>query len=172
MLMSGLSVAAADAGRSIAQIEDKQLSDLEHELVPLAEAMPADKYDFAPTAGSFQGVRTFKLQMRHIASVMYEAAAGVLNEKCPVEMGKNENGADSIDSKDAVVKYLKDAFAYAHKAANSLTAENFTEAVEKPWKATRGALSETIVWHSYDHYGQAVEYLRMNGIVPPASRPQ
>jgi hypothetical protein len=35
---------------------------------------------------------------------------------------------------------------------------------------TRLQLAEDVVAHSYDHYGQMVEYLRMNRIVPPASR--
>ena len=169
---SAFTLMAADTGNgTMAQIHDKVLSDIEGEVVPLAEAMPAEKYDFAPTTGQFSGVRTFRLQMTHIATVIYEVASGVLGEKCPVDQGKNENGAESLNSKDAVVKYLKDAFAYAHRAMNSLTDRNFTENVDKPFgKMPRGAVAEIAVWHTYDHYGQAVVYLRMNGIVPPASR--
>jgi hypothetical protein len=37
--------------------------------------------------------------------------------------------------------------------------------------ATRSALAVEALIHAFDHYGQMVEYLRMNGVVPPASRP-
>lgn len=166
---SGVIGAQAPAG-NVAQIEDKMLSQLESELVPLAEAMPDAKYDFAPTSGDFKGVRTFAQQMRHIATVMYEVSAGLIGEKMPVETGTHENGSDSLNNKAAIVKYLKDAFAYSHRAVRTLTDENSTQTVEQPWKSSRLALAEVLVWHSYDHYGQAVVYLRMNGIVPPASR--
>ncbi len=168
-----VSMLAADAGRaSMAHIYDRQLSSIEREVVSLAEAMPSDKYDFAPSAGEFKGVRTFGQQMSHIATVIYEVSAGVLGEKSPVEAGKAENGPDSLNTKDAIVKYLKDSFAYAHKAMNTLTDQNFTEQVPSPFrnKYARGWLANMALSHTSDHYGQAVVYARMNGIVPPASR--
>jgi hypothetical protein len=36
--------------------------------------------------------------------------------------------------------------------------------------ATRASLATIFAWHSFDHYGQAVVYARMNGVIPPASR--
>ncbi len=146
---------------------------LENDVVPLAEAMPADKYNFAPTAGEFKGVRTFGQEISHLAMVMDAMSAEILGEKLPASAGESENGPASLKTKDDIVKYLKDAFAHAHRAMNSLTDENFTEVIDsKFWgKAPRGSLAEAIIWHSFDHYGQAVVYARMNGIVPPASRP-
>ncbi len=88
-------------------------------------------------------------------------------------MGKNENGAESLKSKEEIVKYLKDSFTYAHKAMASLTNENYTAQVKSPFgegQSTRAELAPIPVWHSFDHYGQAVVYARLNGIVPPASR--
>lgn len=160
----------ADTRPGIAQVEDAALSQIEKELVPLAEAMPADKYQFAPTAGAFQNVRTFALQMRHIATVNYQIAAALLGEKMPIAVGSHENGADSLNNKDAIVQYLKDSFAYAHRAVKTLTEQNQLETLQQPWKDTRLSLANTFVWHSYDHYGQAVVYLRMAGVIPPASR--
>jgi uncharacterized damage-inducible protein DinB len=141
--------------------------------VPLAEAMPADKYNFAPKGGAFDGVRTFSQQMTHIAAVLYSVSAIILGEKNPSDSGKDENGPASIAGKEAVVKYLKDAFAYSHKAMQSLTDRNFTELVPSPFgsgKVPRASLVALLAWHSFDHYGQSVVYARMNGIVPPASR--
>jgi len=159
---------------SFAKVFGNDLKSAEGEIVSLAEAMPADKYNFAPTAGEFKDVRTFGLQMRHIAAVNYEVAAALLGEKNPVEMGKSENGPDSLDNKAAIVKFLKDSFTYAHKAIGSITADNVLGDVKSPFgggKPTpRASLATILTWHSFDHYGQAVVYARMNGVVPPASR--
>ena len=155
----------------IGQIHDHELSILEHELIPLAEAMPADKYDFAPTQGAFKGVRTFGQQITHVAAVMYGISGVVLGEKPPADVGTDENGPDSLKGKDAIVKYLKDAFAYSHKAMKSLNDQNFAEMVPAYGsKAPRGQVASELVWHGFDHYGQAVVYARMNNIIPPASR--
>ncbi len=158
---------------SISQVFDNQVRQVESEVGSLAEAMPANVYNYAPTQGEFKGVRTFSLQMTHIATVIYEVSAAALGEKCPVETGKDENGAASIQGKEAVVRYLKASFAYAHKAANSLTRANMMDMVQSPFgnqKTPRVSLVATIGWHSFDHYGQAVEYARANKIIPPASR--
>jgi hypothetical protein len=167
---------AADApAPAIGKIFDGQVKMIEGEVVSLAEAMPADKYDFAPSAGEFKGVRTFSQQMTHIAWVTYAVAAAALGEKNPSEDGPGENGPASIKGKDAVVKYLKDAFAYAHKAAGNLTAANAMDLVPSPFgdgKSTRLSMVSIVTWHSFDHYGQSVVYARMNGVVPPASRAQ
>ena len=162
---------AADSAATIGQIHDRELSILERELIPLAEAMPADKYDFAPTQGAFKGVRTFGQQMTHVAAVMYSISGTVLGEKPPADVGTGENGPDSLKGKAAIVKYLKDAFRYSHKAMLSLTEQNFSEMVPAYGsKAPRGQVASELVWHGFDHYGQAVVYLRMNGIIPPPSR--
>ena len=153
---------------------DKQIKMVESEVVSLAEAMSADHYDFAPTAGEFKGARTFSQQMMHIAAVNYMVASGALTEKNPSEVGDSENGPAGIKGKEAVVKYLKDSYAYAHKAAMNLTAKNSMDMVAWPFgsdKTPRLDMVTLVVWHSFDHYGQAVIYARMNGVVPPASRP-
>jgi hypothetical protein len=165
------SVTAAPAP-SIAKICDDAIAQIEGEIVPLAEAMPADKYDFAPTSGEFKGARTFAQQMLHVATVNYSVSATSLGEKNPVVVGKGENGPAGVTGKEAIVKYLKDSFAYARKAAHAVTAESYTELVKTSpgHTSTRAALVAEPVWHSFDHYGQAVIYARMNGVVPPASR--
>src|SRR5215471_962522 len=63
---------------------------MEKDVVGAAEAMPADKYNFAPTQGEFKGVRTFALQVRHIATVINQLASGVTGEKMPAEVGIDE----------------------------------------------------------------------------------
>ena len=169
-------VFGADAPQAgMGKVLDSQLRSAEREIVGLAEAMPADKYNFRPTAGEFKNVRSFSQQMTHIAAILYDVSAGALGEKNPSETGKDENGPASIDGKAAAVKYLKDAFTYAHKAALAVTQANSMDLLQSPFgneKSPRIDLVTMLMWHSFDHYGQAVVYARMNGIVPPASRGQ
>ena len=177
MTLAGAAVAfGADAPQpSMGKVLDDQIHSAEREIVGLAEAMPADKYGFRPTAGEFKNVRTFSQQMTHIASILYGISAAALGEKNPSEIGKDENGPASITDKAAAVKYLKDAFAYAHKAASAVTSADAMDMMQSPFgsrKTPRIDLVTTLMFHSFDHYGQAVVYARMNGIVPPASRGQ
>jgi len=151
------------------EVLERQFSTVEREFVPLVEAMPADKFDFAPTQGEFKGVRTFAQQAKHVASTNYEVAAGLLGEKPPIDLGKGENGPDNLKSKDEIVKFVKDSFAYAHKAIGTINEKNLVEMVGR---SSRMGSANLMIWHSFDHYGQMVVYLRMNGIIPPASRQQ
>ena len=158
--------------RTVGQVLDRSVTSVESEFVPAADAMPEDKYSFAPTNGEFKGVRTFAQQIKHVAAVNYIVGATILGEKPPVELG-GENGPDSIKTKAEIMKFLKDSFAYAHKAATSVNEKNLVEPIKNPFSdtpTTRLAMATTIVWHCFDHYGQMAVYLRMNGIIPPASR--
>src|SRR5580692_5292818 len=158
--------------RTIAQVLDRGVAGVENEFVPAADAMPEDKYAFAPTNGEFKGVRTFAQQVKHVAAVNYLIAASILEEKPPVDVG-GENGPDSMKSKADMVKFLKDSFMYAHKAVSSINDGNQVSPIKSPFgegKTTRLGMATLIVGHCFDHYGQMVEYLRMNSIVPPASR--
>jgi uncharacterized damage-inducible protein DinB len=167
--------AKPDQKPTFAMVLDHNLTNTEKEVVSAAEAMPDDKFNFAPTQGEFKGVRTFAQQVKHIAATSYMIGAAILGEKPPLDLGKGENGPDNITSKADVVKFLKDSFAYAHKAANSLDENNVLGTVQTPWgpnKISRLGLTLIMLSHPFDHYGQMVEYLRMNGIIPPASRGQ
>ena len=165
-------ILAADAAPDARQIFDRQLSSTEREVVGLTEAMPADKFDFAPTNGNFKGVRTFALEARHIAFEINCVASALLGESIPGQ--EHDNGPDELKTKDQIVKYMKDAFAHAHRAVGTLTNTNLLELTTNPFnpkdKSTRIASVAIFYWHTYDHYGQMVEYLRMNNLTPPASR--
>ena len=172
---SGMAIAQDKApATNVPDILNHSLSSVESEFVPAAEAMPDDKFDFAPAAssGEFKGVRTFAQQVKHVAAVNYMLGGSILGEKPPVDL-KGENGPDTMETKADAVKFLKDSFAYAHKALSSINQDNIHGLVQIPWgpeKDTRAALALIMLEHPWDHYGQMVEYLRMNGIVPPASR--
>ena len=164
---------AADTPMPAGRAFDQQLKMIERELVSLAEAMPAEKYAFAPKQGEFAGVRTFGQQAAHVGAVIYLCAASVLGEKVPAEAGPGENGPDTLKTKDDIVQYLKASFVYGHKAMNSVTEQNLMQPIQSPFgegSVPRVSMVTAPVWHSFDHYGQMVVYARMNGVVPPASR--
>ncbi len=129
--------------------------------------------DFAPTQGEFKGRRTFAQQAKHLSTAICQVSAAILGEKPPAEIGQDENGPPSVKTKEQIVQFMKDAFAYAHKVVATIDAENQVRMVKSPFgvgEIAIGSLAEIVAWHSFDHYGQMVEYARMNGIVPPASR--
>jgi len=171
-LAAGLASAAEPPAPTVAKLFDSQLAGVEKEVVSLAEAMPEEQYNFAPTQGAFEGVRTFAQQAKHIAITNYEMASVVLGEKMTLEVGPQENGPEAIRTKAEIVKFLKDSYAYCHKAEKSLTKDNLTDMVDggDGHKVPRGLYANLAIWHSYDHYGQMVEYARMNHVIPPASR--
>ena len=159
---------------TVSQIMDRAVGQVEGEFLPAADAMPEDKYSFAPTNGEFKGVRTFAQQVKHVSAVNYMIGATILEQKPPVELG-GENGPDSISSKADIMKFAKDSFAYLHKALASINEKNQTDQVKNPFGAgtvTRLGIATVALTHPFNHYGQMVEYLRMNGIIPPASRGQ
>ncbi len=160
---------------SVTQIIDGAFSNMEREFVPAVEAMPEDKFGFAPTNGEFKGVRTFRQQAMHVAATNYQVAAALLGKKPPVEYGKGDNGPENIISKADVVKFVKDSFAYTHKALATVNDNNLNGWIKSPFgpgQSPRLRAAMIVTSHSFDHYGQMVEYLRMNGIIPPASRQQ
>jgi uncharacterized damage-inducible protein DinB len=161
-----------DEHRSVTEILDHTVTNFEHEFVSTAEAMPEEKYGFAPTNGEFKGVRTFAQQIKHVAAVNYELAAAILEEKPPVDIG-DESGPASLTTKADILKYLNDSFAYVHKAVQTMNDKNLAETVRSPFgegRVSRLGLAMGVASHGSDHYGQMVVYLRMNGIIPPASR--
>jgi hypothetical protein len=160
------------AANPVSEMYLHQLKLVEDDVLTLARAMSADQYDFAPGQGTFTGVRTFGEQVRHLATMIYMTAAIVLEEKSPYGPGPGDNGPASIRSKAEVLEYLQGSLAYARKAMSSLTEKNHLDPVKTYFgPMARSAVAAGIAYHSFNHYGQMVVYARMNGIVPPASRP-
>jgi hypothetical protein len=163
------------AAEGLAKVFDDQVSGVEREVLGLAQKMPADKYDFAPTSpGTFTGVRTYALQVRHIATYIYRISAAVSGEKAPVEIGPTDNGPDTLKTEDQIIDYFKGAIAFAHKSMGTLNEKNMFDQVPSPFgrgTMTRVAAAAFLGQHSYDHYGQMVVYSRMNGVIPGGGPP-
>jgi len=160
---------------TIASLVDRQISHAEKRVLEVAEAMPEGKFDFSPeglhiASGDYKGVRTFAMQVKHVAASNYAIWAPLTGDKFSDEM-MGGDGPANLKTKAEILKFLKDSFALGHKAAATLTTENMLQAPEGS-KSPSLHLATFAVFHAFDHYGQMVEYLRMNGIVPPASRGQ
>ena len=158
---------AVDPAKSL----DASLTRLENLWMGVAQAMPAEKYGFAPSAAIFvpgqkvqyDGVRTFAQIVTHTIQANYSAFASIGGIKPDVDT----KAIGDLKSKDDIVKALAATFAFAHKAVANVTAANAFQRVrglQTPASMFAGAIG-----HAEDEYGQAVEYLRMNAIVPPAS---
>lgn len=175
MPMAAGSSTAAGTITTPSKAVDSQLSLIESEMMGAVKAMPAEKFAFAPSAAifvpgqatDFATVRTFAQQAAHVAQANYFFYAAVSGLKPDVDM----KGMSNLTKKEDVVAALAASFAFGHKAIATLTVANAFEVIQiqEPGIYTRATLAEFGVSHAFDHYGQMVEYLRMNGMVPPAS---
>lgn len=160
-----------DAPRTVTEVLDRSVSGVERLMLSAAEAMPEDKYDFAPVNGEFKGVRTFAQMVKHVAVDQYLDAASLLQEKVPIDQGTNLNGPDSLHTKAEILKFLRDAFVYTHKAVRTVNQKNLMELVKfEDARLPRLTIVTAALQHPMDHYGQLIEYLRMSGIDPQAQR--
>jgi uncharacterized damage-inducible protein DinB len=158
-----------------AQSADEVLNLFEHEAMGVVRTMPAEKYSFAPSAANFipgqgakyEGVRTFAQEVAHVTQANYYFYSTLSGLKPDVDM----KAIGSMTKKDELVKALEGSFAFGHRAIATITRENAFQAIKGvDGIHTREALADFAVAHGFDHYGQMVEYLRMNGLVPPGSK--
>src|SRR5690348_5766137 len=166
---------APESPNSIADVVDREISGYEKNVVGVAEAMPEDKYNFTPASLNIKGaaysnVRTFAELVKHTATANYRFWSTLTGEKMPENI-KGPNGPEELKTKAEIIKFLKDSFEVGHRAAKTITPQNALEQLPF-FRGTQPRLyiATATVIHAADEYGQMVEYLRMNGIVPPASR--
>jgi DinB superfamily len=138
--------------------------------ISAADAMPEDKYNFAPTNGEFKGVRTFAEQVRHVACANFGFFKEI--EKLPPPPDCEKGEPANIKTKADLMTYLGQSFVYGETVIGKINSLNMLDPVEGRYAGpnTKIGMCIAAVWHVSDHYGQVVEYLRMNGIVPPSSR--
>jgi uncharacterized damage-inducible protein DinB len=170
---AGASQGQPSPAATINSVIDREVSAVEKQVTDAAEAMPEDKFNFSPESlripgDDYKGVRTFAVQVKHIAASNYFIWSGITGDKLPANL-KDGNGPEDVKTKAEILKFLGESFALGHRAAAALTIENMLQTPEGK-KSTRLRLAVFGVEHAFNHYGQMVEYLRMNGIVPPASR--
>ena len=169
-------VAAAESPQAlptVPSVVDAEISAIEKQILAVAEAMPEEKFNFSPEVlnirgSDYKGVRSFAVQLKHVAASNYFIWSHLTGDKLPEGLNDG-NGPADLKTKADILLFLKRSFALGHKAAATLNADNLLQVPEGN-QSTRLDLAEFGVAHACDHYGQMVEYLRMNGIVPPASR--
>jgi uncharacterized damage-inducible protein DinB len=159
-----------DVPQSIAESVSGTLRFAEGSFLGLAEAMPEDKYNFIPTAGKFDDVRSFSEQVKHVACAQFAFFNEFEGKEPPKDCEKG--GHDPARTKGELIKYLKDSFDYSNHVLATLAANNALERIQGPYAGpnTKLGISVVAVWHITDHFGQLVEYLRMNGMVPPTTQ--
>jgi hypothetical protein len=159
-----------DIPKSIAESVGGTLQFAEGNLVGLAEAMPEDKYAYVPAVGKFDGVRSFGEQVKHVACAQFAFFNEFESKKPPADCEKG--GHDPAKTKAQLIRYLKDSFDYSNRVLATLTANNALDRVDGRYAGpnTKLGIAVVAVWHITDHYGQLVEYLRLNGIVPPMTQ--
>jgi DinB family protein len=172
--------AELSAKETVAAAFLRSLDDEEYELRSAAEFMPADKYGYRPTQGDYGDVypgygpkelRTFAEQIKHVACANF-AFSAELNGRTPPP-ACDKGGPSPAKTRDELVVYLRDSFKALKKSIGAMTAKNMFDPIEGPYAGpnTRLGIANVAIWHGADHYGQLVLYMRLNGIVPPASRP-
>jgi hypothetical protein len=162
---------------TITAVMDREVSSIEKDVVAAADAMPENKYDFNPKSlnipgSNYDNVRTFGELVKHLATANYVFYSQVVGEKPPATI-TGTNGPATMKSKADIMQFLKDSFALGHRAAKMVNADSLLQTVQvRQNKMPILYAMSFALWHSEDMYGQIVEYLRMNGIVPPASQPK
>jgi uncharacterized damage-inducible protein DinB len=159
-----------DIPKSIAESVSGTLQFAEGNFIGLAEAMPEDRYSFIPTSGKFDGVRSFGEQVKHVACAQFAFFNEFEGKQPPEDCEKG--GHDPAKTKAELIKYLKDSFDYSNRVLATLTEKNALGRIDGRYAGpnTKLGISVVAVWHITDHYGQLVEYLRLNGIVPPSTQ--
>jgi len=142
---------------------------VESDFTSLAEAMPEDKWNFKPTQGAFTDARTFGEQVKHVACAN-EAWAKKLRGETPPDRC-DTGGPSPARTKAEILAYLHESFVMMDGEIAKSNLDNLMAPMKGPYAGdNRLEVLNSALWHISDHYGQLVEYLRMNGIVPPASR--
>ena len=161
---------------SVGAAIDREISLIERQIVSAVEAMPEAKFNFSPESldingANFKGVYTFAGLVKHLAAANYFLWGGAGGDQIPATI-TGIKGPEAMTSRAEIIQLLKDSFVSGHHAAAALTAENSLDMVSGPGgnKVPRVFALTFAAVHAFDEYGQMEEYLRMNGIVPPASR--
>ena len=129
-----------------------------------ADKMPEDKYAFKPAPE----VMSYGLMLAHLANAQFYQCSTAMGEKT-IDKGFHE----SLHTKTQIVAGLKEGFAYCDAAYASLTDASSAATVNffgSQRTKLSGLYSNTA--HMWEHYGNLVTYMRINGVVPPSSEPQ
>jgi hypothetical protein len=165
-----LSAQKNDIPTTIADSVGGALKHTQARFVEIAEAMPESRYSFIPTVGNFKDARSFAEQVKHVACANIAFFNEIEGKTPPAHCERG--GPSAATTKAELLKYLHESFDYGNRVLATVNAQNALDRVEGEYAApnTKLGVAVAAVWHVTDHYGQLVEYLRMNGIVPPSTQ--
>lgn len=145
------------------------LNDAGNKLVRLAEAVPAEKYTWRPA----EGTRSVSELFLHVAAGNFGIASRRLGATVPE--GVNLQGLEkSTTDKAQVIELLKKSVDTARQAATSVPPADLEKTSR--WfdgsQVTQRYIMFFLATHNHEHLGQAIAYVRMNGITPPWTEEQ
>ena len=147
----------------------EQWNEIGRKLVAIAEDLPEDKYDYKPNPDS----RTFQGVLLHVSASMYYFTDPAQNKK-PRYTDDPKPADLKITSKTDLVAYVKQCVKDGADVIKAKGDKGMNEVVNAggPRLNRVGDLAYGLIEHSGEHYGNLVVYYRINGLVPPESRPK
>ena len=145
----------------------EQWNDIGRRLIAIAEDLPQDKYDYKPNPDS----RSFIAQLLHASASMYyftDVARG--NKPRFDDDPKRDELKTKVDVVAFVKQCVKDGADFIKAKGEMGLYESVNDGSSRPIRL--GDLAYGVIEHSGEHYGQLVVYYRINGMVPPESRPK
>jgi len=143
----------------------EEWNDLGNRLIAIAEDMPEDKYDYKPKPE----MRSWLGQLAHAAQANYFFINPVVGKPFP----KDDPDLSQLKTRAQVVAFVKKCFADGADVIKAQGDAGMAKTVDAGGQMMRiDALAYDLIAHGNEHYGQIVVYYRLNGIVPPASRPK
>src|SRR5579859_5880593 len=142
-------------------------NEIGRKLIAMAEDLPEDKYDYKPHPDS----RTFVAQLLHVSASMYFFTDDAVGKKARYG---DDPKRDELKTKAQVVAFVKKCVQDGADLIKAKGDKGMNVEVEDggPTKIRLYDLAYGLIEHSGEHYGQLVVYYRINGMVPPESRPK
>ena len=175
-VVTALLVAAPPAHGQAPTIASDLLKDWQAQkqtMMKIADAMPAEKFDYKSTPAQ----RNYGEQILHVAGANYMLMkfVGAKNAPAPPPLAERDLSTFGLKatSKAEILKLLSDSYDYGEAVIKEFTAAQMLETIQgPPWirEATRAKMVYYTLGHTQDIYGQMAVYLRLNGLVPPASQ--
>jgi hypothetical protein len=149
----------------------RMFNNIKNNFTKSADQFPEEKYDWKPTPD----VRTWAGLFGHLIDDNNGSCAPLIGETAPPRLdneGQPTDAAKGLKKAD-IVRLLAESFARCDKAFAAVTADNMLER-SRPGNVNRSKIGALIynTQHISEHYGNAVTYMRLQGLVPPSSAPQ
>jgi uncharacterized damage-inducible protein DinB len=144
-------------------------NEIGRKIIAIAEDLPEDKYDYKPNPDS----RTFRALLLHVSASMYYFTDPASKKK-PRYTDDPKPADLKINSKADLVAYVKQCVKEGADVIKAKGDKGMNESVNAggPALSRVGDLAYGLIEHSGEHYGNLVVYYRINGMVPPESRPK